>query len=118
MGGAQTAEVTHHYLLVGDGIGSDVGLVELGECSGFMKSGAHHLGRAQRAQMEFSGQRWIDYRDLGSGIEDEVVRAGMVNGDCHEHLVTVQDAEGNNCNIRRAVGSRGERWNHGCSKCR
>jgi hypothetical protein len=53
--------------------------------------------------MEFSGQRGIDHRDLGAGVQQKVVGAGMVYGYLHDHLVAVYKTEGYTCDISRAT---------------
>ena len=84
-------------------MGSGLDLVELDEGSGLMKSGAHDLRRTVGSQMEFSGQGRMDHRDLRSGIQDEVVRAGVVDGDGHHYLVAVDETDRYTCHISGAV---------------
>src|SRR5882762_11245528 len=67
-------EVKHEYLLIGDGMGADFEQVELREGSGCKKSDSCYLGRALSIQIELSGQRGIDHRDLGAGVQQEVIR--------------------------------------------
>ncbi len=44
--------------------------------------------------MEFGGQGGIDHGDLRAGVEEEVVGAGVVDGDRDNHLVVVDETEG------------------------
>src|SRR5260370_34405960 len=44
--------------------------------------------------VELSGQRGVDHRELGTGIQKKVVGAGMVDGYRHDHLVAVCEMEG------------------------
>ena len=84
--------------------------VKLGEGSGCVKSGAGDLGRALSAQDGVSGQGGIDDRDLGAGIQQKVVGAGMVDGYGHDNLVAVDEMEGYTCDISRAVGFCIQAW--------
>ena len=73
-------------------------------------------GRVLRIQMELSSQGGIDHRDLGAGVQQKVVGAGMVDGYRHDHLVAVYKTEGYTCDISRAMRFCGKYWDDGCSK--
>jgi len=62
-----------------------------------MKSDSRCQGRTLSIQMEFRRQRGIDHRDLGSGIQQNVVGAGMVDRYDHDHLLVVCEMEGYTC---------------------
>ena len=69
IGGMEILQVINEYPLVGDGMGADFEQVELREGSRLTKSDACDHGRALSVQMKFGGQRGIDHRDLGAGIQ-------------------------------------------------
>ena len=58
-----------------------------------MGSDARDFRRVLRAQMKFVRKGGIHHRDLGARIQEEVVGAGMVRGDGHNHLVAVYEVE-------------------------
>jgi hypothetical protein len=66
--------------------------------------------------MELSSQSGIDHRDLGAGVQQEVVGAGMVDGYRHDHLVAVYKTEGYTCDISGAMRFCGKCWKDGCGK--
>ena len=103
-------DVKHEHLLVGDPTRADFEQVELREGSGCLKSDSCYHGRALSIQMEFNGQRGVDHRDLGAGIQQKVVGTGMVDGYRHDHLVAVCEMEGYTCDISGAMRF--------CVKCR
>src|SRR5260370_9820859 len=103
-------DVKHEYLLVGDRMGAGFEQVELREGSGCLKCGSCYDGRALRIQVELSGQRGVDHRHLGAGIQDKVRGAGVVDGYHHNHLVPVCETAGQSCDNSRAMRF--------CVKCR
>src|ERR1700761_1525609 len=72
---AKVQQTVHKHLLVGDGMGTGLEQVELGEGSRFTESDASDHGRAGSVQMEFGGHRRIDHGDLRARIQKKVVGA-------------------------------------------
>src|SRR5258705_9358005 len=102
--------------MVGDSVGTSFEKVELCEGRGCVKSDSFYGRRALSIQMELSGQRGIEHRDLGAGIQQKVVGAGMVDGYRHDHLVAVCETEGYTGDISRAMRLCGKCWDDGCGK--
>jgi hypothetical protein len=66
--------------------------------------------------MELSGQRGIDHRDLGTGVQQKVVGAGVVDGYRHDHLVAVCETERYTCDVSGAMRFRGKCRDDECGK--
>jgi hypothetical protein len=109
-------DVKHEYLLAGDRMGADFEQVELREGCRSIESDSCYHGRVLSIQMELSGQRRIDHRDLGSGVQQKVVGAGVVDGYRHDHLVAVCETEGYTGDVSGTMRFCGECRDDGCGK--
>ena len=80
--------------LVGDGTGTGFNQVQLRNESSLTRSGAGDDSRALGLQVKSRGQRRIDHRDLGAGVQLEVVGSRVVDGYSQKNQVAVDQAEG------------------------
>jgi hypothetical protein len=67
--------------------------VQLRKRSTHVEADANKPGRALELQVKFSGQRRIDGGDLGAGVHQKVVWAGVVDNDRNKDLGALDEPE-------------------------
>src|ERR1035437_1963622 len=83
---------------------------------GLTRSDAFDQRLALLVQMKFNGQRGIEVRHLGAGIEQKVVGTSVVDRYREDCLVAVDQDAGQTGDISRAVGLCREHRKKGCGK--
>src|SRR5664279_307407 len=96
-------QVIDEHLWAGDRVSAGLEQVELCEGCRLAGPGSGDHGRALRVQMKLRGEGRINHRDLCAGIEEEVVRAGVVDGYGHDYLVALDKPERYTGDVPRAM---------------
>ena len=75
------------------GLGAGFEKVQVREEGAGAEADADEAGCALNSQVEVGGQGWLDDCDLGAGVYEEVVRAGVVDRERNDYLGALDEAQ-------------------------